>query len=139
LIRDFENIFAFDPRTRKFFPKNVDTTRVTHFGVPLGDSTQPAERIRNTERLKGKGENRGWFYLDQFNLKDVDYIKIDTDGYEKAIISGAMQTITAYWPVINLEVYFEKETLDFMINELGYTVKAVCPRGYDHILVKEEK
>lgn len=138
LIRDFKNIFAFDPRTRKFFPKNVDTTRVTHFGVPLGDSTEPAERIRNSDRLKGKGENRGWFYLDQFNIENVDYIKIDTDGYEKAIINGAMKTITKYWPVINLEVYFEKETLDFVINKLGYKVVAVCPRGYDHILIKEQ-
>jgi len=137
LIRDFKDIYAFDPRTRKFFPKNVDTARVTHFGVPLGDSNEPAERIRNNDAIKGKGGNRGWFYIDQFDFKDVDYIKIDTDGYEQAIINGAMKTITTYWPVINLEVYFETDTLDFVTTELGYKVKATCSRGYDHILVKE--
>ena len=137
LLRDFQHVYAFDPRTRKFFPKNVDVTKVTHFGVPLGNSNDPAIRIRNEDRLKGKGENRGWFYLDEFDLPEIDYIKIDTDGYEYAIIQGALKTITKFWPVINLEVYFEKETLEWVQKELGYKIVAVCPRGYDHILVKE--
>jgi len=135
LLRDFQHVYAFDPRTRKFFPKNVDISRVTHFGVPLGDSTNPAERIGNESKVKGKFS--GWHYLDEFEIKDVDYVKIDTDGFERAIFNGGMKTITTYWPVINLEVYFERDTLEWVQKELGYRVVAVCPRGYDHILVKD--
>lgn len=131
LIRDFQDIFAFDPRTRKFFPHNVDVTRVTHFGVPLGDNPI-SERIGNAPI-----GNENFCKLDDFNFTDVDYIKIDTDGYEKAVINGGLKTITTFWPVINLEVYFERDTLDWVQKELGYKIAAVDPRGYDHILIKE--
>jgi hypothetical protein len=131
LTRDFENVFAFDPRTRKFFPHNVDVTKVTHFGVPLGD--------KPISERKGNGpiKNENFARLDDFKFEDVDYIKIDTDGYEMAVLNGARQTIEKYWPVINLEVYFERETLEWIQEEWNYKIVAVCPRGYDHILVRE--
>ena len=52
-------------------------------------------------------------------------------------IKGGLKTITRDWPVLVLEVFFEKETIKFVTEELGYTIKAVCPRGWDHVLVKE--
>jgi hypothetical protein len=78
-----------------------------------------------------------FYCLDDFNLQNIDYIKIDTDGYEMANIKGGLKTITRDWPVIVLEVFFEKETLKYVTEELGYKIKAICPRGWDHILVKE--
>jgi hypothetical protein len=134
---NFKSIFCFDPRTRKFFPFNVDTTKVTHFGVALGNGEDTTRR-GNTKKVKGKGLNNGGFWkLDDFNITDVDFIKIDTDGFEEAIIAGGLKTITTYWPVISLEVYFEENTLKYMTDELGYKIMGTCPRGYDYILVKE--
>lgn len=131
LIRDFKDVFAFDPRTRKFFAHNVDVSKVTHFGIPLGDKPV-SDRIGPAPI-----GNENFHRLDDFGFTDVDYIKIDTDGYEMAVLNGGMKTITTYWPVINLEVYFERDTLEWIQKELGYKIAAVDPRGYDHILIKE--
>jgi hypothetical protein len=133
----FKNVYCFDVRTRKFFPKNVDPKKVTHFGVALGNG-EDTVRIRNEKPIKGKGIlNGGFWKLDDFNFVDVDFIKMDTDGFERSIIEGGLKTITTYWPVINLEVFFETDTLKYMTDELGYKVMGTCPRGYDYILVKE--
>ena len=133
LFNHFQHVYCFDPRFRKYFPFNVDLTKVTHFRIPLGDSPNP-------ERLgRGTGKNmidKVFYCLDDFNLQNIDYIKIDTDGYEMANIKGGLKTITRDWPVIVLEVFFERETLKYVTEELGYKIKAVCPRGWDHILVK---
>ena len=134
LFNHFQHVYCFDPRFRKYFPFNVDLNKVTHFRIPLGDSPNP-------ERL-GRGPDKNmtdkvFYCLDDFNLQNIDYIKIDTDGYEMANIKGGLKTITRDWPVIILEVFFERETLKYVTEELGYKIKAICPRGWDHVLVKE--
>ena len=135
LFNHFQHVYCFDPRFRKYFPYNVDLTKVTHFRIPLGDSPNPDRLGRGT----GKNMTDKVFYcLDDFNLQNIDYIKIDTDGYEMANIKGGLKTITRDWPVIVLEVCFERETLKYITEELGYKIKAVCPRGWDHVLVKED-
>lgn len=133
LMNNFKHTYCFDPRTRRYFPYNVDITKVTHWGVPLGDKPS-SERIGHKPIQSGQAV---FYCLDDFNLQNVDYIKLDTDGYELANIKGGLKTITRDWPVLVLEVFFEKETIKFVTEELGYTIKAVCPRGWDHVLVKE--
>jgi hypothetical protein len=132
MFNAFEHVYCFDPRVRPYFAYNVDLARVTHWGVPLGD--QPS-----SVRLGKKGlKHQPTFYcLDDFGFENVDYIKLDTDGYELANIKGGLRTITRDWPVLVLEVFFERQTLEFVTQELGYKIKAVCPRGWDHVLVKE--
>jgi hypothetical protein len=134
LFNHFQHVYCFDPRFRKYFPLNVDLNKVTHFRIPLGDSPSPERLGRGT----GKNMTDKVFYcLDDFNLQNIDYIKIDTDGYEMANIKGGLKTITRDWPIIVLEVFFERETLKYVTEELGYKIKAICPRGWDHVLVKE--
>lgn len=41
--------------------------------------------------------------LDELNLVDVDFIKLDCEGYEPFIIKGAEQTIKTFSPVILME------------------------------------
>ena len=41
--------------------------------------------------------------LDELNLTDVDFIKLDCEGYEPFIIQGAEKTIKTYSPVILME------------------------------------
>lgn len=41
--------------------------------------------------------------LDELNLVDVDFIKLDCEGYEPFIINGAEHTIKRYSPVILME------------------------------------
>lgn len=135
LMNHFDHVYCFDPRTRPYFPYNVDVSRVTHWGVPVGDVTH-SERIG---KKAGKLAAADFYRLDDFGFQHIDYIKIDTDGYELAVLKGAHELITRDWPVIVLEVFFEQGTLKYMTEELGYSVQAVCDRGWDHVMVKENK
>lgn len=53
--------------------------------------------------------------IDQFvkehNLTRVDFIKIDTEGFEKEIITGAKETIQKYSPIIACAAYHLKNDL----------------------------
>ena len=42
--------------------------------------------------------------LDSFNLKQVDYIKVDAEGYEYNIVQGAKETIQRCRPFVHLEM-----------------------------------
>lgn len=41
--------------------------------------------------------------LDSFELQDVDFMKLDTEGMEENILRGAEATIARCWPVIVVE------------------------------------
>lgn len=41
--------------------------------------------------------------LDSFNLADVDFVKIDVEGYEKNVILGAEKTIRSCKPIVIIE------------------------------------
>ena len=44
------------------------------------------------------------YTLDEFDFKDVDFIKVDTEGYEFPVIKGADNIITTQRPVVQLEM-----------------------------------
>ena len=49
-----------------------------------------------------------WFdaiTLDSLGIKDVDFIKIDTEGSEYEVIKGALQTIRKYHPAMVIEIH----------------------------------
>jgi FkbM family methyltransferase len=68
--------------------------------------------------------------LDKFKIKDVDFIKIDAEGYEPFILQGGLKTILKNKPVILYEAKLYPETRygvprDNFLNILsqhGYTV-----------------
>lgn len=135
LSNTFEHTYCFDDRVRKYFSYNCDQTKVTHFACLVGNEKKSPRYRDFDNHLK---EKVGKFYkLDDFKLKDVDYIKIDTDGYEMPVILGAMKTIKKYNPIIILEVFYEKDTLKFCTDKLGYTIADVCDRGWDHVLIRQ--
>lgn len=74
--------------------------------------------------------------LDSYNFTDVDIIKVDCEGYEFPILKGAVQTITANRPIVQLEMveaqckrfgYTPQDIADFFVNQIGnygiYTFK----------------
>lgn len=135
LSNTFAHTYCFDDRIRSNFSYNCDQNKVTHFACLVGNK-------RKTKRLRDfrqeDEEKRGDFYaLDEFGFKNVDYIKIDTDGYEMGVILGAEKLIAEFSPIIMLEVFFERDTLKYCIDKLGYKHVATCSRGWDHVLVRE--
>lgn len=65
--------------------------------------------------------------LDSFNFENVDFIKIDTEGYETFIVQGGIETIKKYKPVIlyerklhSLRYNQEKNSVLDFLKEYGY-------------------
>jgi hypothetical protein len=82
------------------------------------------------------------FTLDSFDFENVDYIKIDVEGFEKKVLLGGARTIERCNPVIVIEQnhvvlegeeqYSAKEYLE----GIGYRSVAVDRRGWDFVMVR---
>lgn len=70
--------------------------------------------------------------IDSLNLDNLDFIKLDIEGYEKLAISGGMQTIKKYKPVITLE-FWSNHNGDVDINFTKNNFKDLIDIGYNAI------
>ena len=105
LMKDFDHVYCFDYRERQFFAHNVDVSKVSHYECALGDENRTIKasgRGKITKKVAKRYEVQQ-YTLDEFNIKDVDYIKIDVDGYEEKVLAGAHETIEEYQPILVLE------------------------------------
>lgn len=73
--------------------------------------------------------------LDSFGFKDIDWIKIDCEGYEYFVLQGAEQLLLRDKPVVQIEMvrsqcrkfnYYPEDIIDYM-NSLGYRA---CSKKY---------
>lgn len=109
LHHDFQHVFCFDYRKRKLFQRNVDLSKVTHFKCGLGEKEQILKVSGGGSMFsEGKRKKENWvpthiFTLDQFNLQNIDYIKIDVDGFEVRVLQGAKNTILKNKPLLVIE------------------------------------
>lgn len=129
LARDFARVHAFEPlgAHRKLFERNVARwSNVTLHPCALGETEgevqirRPLETTGNAHVLNFTGRHPGTRHvehpdradihehvpmrtLDSFNLQEVDLIKIDVEGFERAVVQGAEETIRRCRPVICVE------------------------------------
>ncbi len=76
--------------------------------------------------------------LDTFSYECVDFIKIDVEGYEMAVLMGATETITTNRPVVQIEIdahhlkrfsYTPQDVIDWFA-ALGYVSTDSSGRNY---------
>jgi len=106
--KDFEHVYCFDYRRRKLFHKNVDLSKITHFKCALGEGHKIIKVSGGGSMTSGKIPQEKWYdeqlyTIDEFNFSDIDYIKIDVDGYELNVLQGAVNTIKKYNPLLIVE------------------------------------
>jgi len=141
---DFAHVYAFDPRRTWRFPFNVDLKKVTHFQCALGSEAGETEMFKGAHVPHGEVPPRTVrvFTLDMFDLQNVDYIKIDVEGFEKKVLLGAARTIERYSPLIVLEqndAVIEGETrysAKLYLESIGYRQVAVDKRGWDFVMAR---
>jgi FkbM family methyltransferase len=142
---DFQHVYAFDPNLWPDFRKNVDLSRVTHFNCAIGDEPGDTVMFGGGHREMEGTRNKlvPVRTIDQFGLSDVDYIKIDVEGFEKKVLQGAAATIDRCNPVIVIEqnhvvldgdVQFSAKVY---LESIGYKVGAVDVRGWDFVMVRD--
>jgi FkbM family methyltransferase len=144
LHRDFQHVYCFDPNLWPNFRYNVDLRKVTHYRCALGDEVGeiPMFGGGHSDRSGGAPHVVPVFELDMFEFKNVDYIKIDVEGFERKVLIGAAKTIERYSPLIVLEQnhvvlegdkqYSAKEYLE----SIDYKEVAVDKRGWDFVMVR---
>jgi FkbM family methyltransferase len=72
--------------------------------------------------------------LDDLNINDVGFIKIDVEGHEREVIEGAEKTIRNFKP--NLQVEIEQRHLDCPIQEIFGYIESL---GYDSYFYRGKK
>lgn len=130
LHKEFNHTYCFDYRYRKLFSRNVDLSKVTHFKCALGDEHKIIKAsgggsITSQKVPDDKKYNEQLYTLDQFNFSDIDYIKIDVDGFEEQVLQGAIKTINKYQPLLVIEQENgDKRAIEFCIRNFNYKIEA---------------
>ena len=110
---NFKKVYAFEPVEifRECFKKNIPHENVELLPVALGnengfvsmnvelENTGATHVSSNTNDLN-KVELKK---LDDYELTDVDFVKIDVEGYENQVVLGAKETLLRNKPIIIIE------------------------------------
>lgn len=133
LMQDFETVHCFEPNPMfiECWHKNIpsDKNAILHeVGLGEADSTanfsQPLDQ--KLQRTPGSIKIQT---LDSYELTNIDFIKIDVDGYEDLLLKGAKNTLANNSPVINIEMKTAKRpnvvrTSRKILADLGYIMKS---------------
>ena len=128
LASKFKKVYCFEPNPNfiECFNKNITENNVELFEYGLSDMEHTALHEKQSTTLIDHPGNVICKTLDSFNLKDIDFIKIDVDGFEYRVLRGAVETIRNNNSVINIELKRDKR-IDIVtrcrkfLRELGYT------------------
>jgi FkbM family methyltransferase len=73
--------------------------------------------------------------LDSYQFSDVDFIKIDVEGYEKFVLEGAQQTIQNNRPILQLEIVANQ------CRKFGYWGEDMIDwiRSWDYVVVSRRR
>lgn len=112
LVKRFDQVIAFEPVAmfRECLERNVFAKNLEVRPIALGDQEGMIAMIiteGNTGHThvdpKSVNGNTQITKLDSLKLVDVDYIKIDCEGYEYRVLRGAEETIKRCRPVVVIE------------------------------------
>ena len=119
LCEQFETVWAIEPVAdfRECLQKNVPTENLQIKPFALGNDNTKISMIITEENtghshvdIDSLGQGTIPMHkLDDLNINQLDYIKIDCEGYELNILKGAEQTIKKFKPVIVIEQKFHKD------------------------------
>lgn len=132
-------VLAFEPQTDAFRCLCINSKNSINFNLAVGDGTKV---VCGTDMLGGNAGTRRVIAdssgaqsmpLDWLGLGRVDFIKIDVEGFEVAVLNGARNTITRCKPNMLIEVYpemlerqrYSRGDLEAALTELGYKWRPV--------------
>lgn len=140
LAGSFGSVHAYEPLpiARECFLRNVEASNVYLHAAALGDrdgtvTIENRPSITFKTHVSGSSGSADIRTLDSFDIKEVDLIKIDCEGFDYWVLRGAEQTIRRDRPLVIFEAkegvserrYRVAQTAphDFM-RSLGYVIEA---------------
>ena len=108
LMQDFETVHCFEPNPVFIdcWKRNIpaDKNAILH-EVGLGETESTANfALPLDQKLQREPGNVPIRTLDSYELLNIDFIKIDVDGFEDLLIKGAKETLANNDAVINIEM-----------------------------------
>lgn len=146
MAHDFKSVQAFEPYPdhQACYSKNMEAVSNWNlYYCALGDkdgSVNIRTRTANSSGdtgIEDEGIKVNIHRLDDYEFTDVDFIKVDCEGYEYFALKGATETLKRWKPVVIVEQKgFETkyglrqaQAVEFLL-ELGATVKAQYSGDY---------
>ena len=112
MCKQFKHVYAFEPieEVRQCLALNVGAENYSTYSFGLGAKNDnlkvnynPAE-TGNTHASKDGNQTITIRKLDDMNLPKIDYIKVDTEGFEIEVLKGGEKMIKEYKPFVHVEV-----------------------------------
>ena len=130
----FEHVYMAEMRDMHFagISYNVDMSRATLYPHPIMDQSGFISRSGKWISDREKG-NIPCYSIDDMNINNVDFIKIDVDGPDRFVLAGAKNTIEKWKPVIYIEYGSEQIIWEKKLNNYDLKRKDLIPDGYDFI------
>lgn len=144
LARRFGVLHAFEPvaEHRECWERNVVAENAVLYPCALGETIGRVSMVVPHGSSGGThvaaGDQVQLQRLDSFEFADVDFIKIDCEGYELQVLKGAADTLARWRPTVIVEQkphkiidfgYTRPEAVEFL-QAMGYTIRREISGDY---------
>lgn len=136
LAHEFAHVHAFEPVAahRECFIKNTDglsnvTLHAKALGKEPGSIRIETEQGSSGNSFVGGAGDIPMVTLDSLHLADVDFMKLDVEGFEENVLRGASDTIDRCRPVIIVEQKKNFSSTRFGLKDRG-AVDFLMTLGY---------
>ena len=145
----FKKVYAFEPVDifRECFKKNVPHPNVELIPVALGNENSFVSmnvELENTGATHVSSNTNDFNKvelkkLDDYKFTDIDFIKIDVEGYENQVVLGAKETLLRNKPIIIVEQKgfsdrFNETQFEAVDTLKSYGAKVIDQVAKDYIL-----
>jgi FkbM family methyltransferase len=137
LMEIFDQVHAFEPVPQMYSLLRENVPDAHHYPYVLGNESGIKfanfdDAASGCTKIAEHGVEVHMQRLDDFHIEDVDFIKLDCEGYELEALKGGENTIQQYRPVILVEQKANQDALPWL-EKRQYKQKGVIAGDYIYV------